>query len=238
MHRSKVKVGIIGGMGPEATVDLVTKIVASTNADCDQDHIHLIVDINTEVPDRTAFLLGKGENPLPFLFKSVSMLENAGAEALCMACNTAHFFQKDIEKASKLPFISMVDSAVDELAVTFRPPIRVGIAGTKGVFIGHIYDKPLINAGYEVFIPPDSVMANLMEIIYGIKSGKLTEMLVEANLAFDWFVRNGANVLLLACTELPLLLPHITVDIPVIDSTMALAKRVVEFANGKVNSQN
>ncbi|HDH63258.1 MAG TPA: amino acid racemase, partial [Firmicutes bacterium] len=91
-------VGIIGGMGPEATLDLFYKIIKNTPAKKDQEHIHLIIDNYPQIPDRTQFILGKGENPLPYLLRSANLLENAGVDAICMPCNTAHFFVDDIRK--------------------------------------------------------------------------------------------------------------------------------------------
>ena len=98
--------GIIGGMGPAATLDLFHKILKATPAKRDQDHIHIIIDNFPQIPDRTAFLLGKGENPLPYILKSVRTLEEANVDVLCMPRNTAHYFVEDIRGSTDSVHIS------------------------------------------------------------------------------------------------------------------------------------
>jgi len=133
--------GIIGGMGPAATLDLFSKILKATPAKKDQDHIHIIIDNFPQIPDRTAFLLGKRENPLPYLLKSVRTLEKANVDVLCMPCNTAHYFVEDIRKATPLPFISIVESTLNEIKSSFENSKNIGLLATDGTIIGRVYHK-------------------------------------------------------------------------------------------------
>ena len=98
--------GIVGRMGPEATLDLLYKIIRATPADKDQDHIHIVIDNFPQIPDRTAFLLGQGENPLPYILKSVRTLEETNVDVLCMPRNTAHYFVEDIRGSTDSVHIS------------------------------------------------------------------------------------------------------------------------------------
>ncbi|WP_040363492.1 aspartate/glutamate racemase family protein [Coprothermobacter platensis] len=221
-------VGVIGGMGPEATIDLLRKIIRCSNARSDQEHVHLIIDDNTDIPDRTAFLMGKGENPLPFILRSAMLLQNAGVDAICMACNTAHYFEKEIKTFIQVPFISIVNSTITSLQEHFPPPQRIGIAGTKGVFLANLYGNLLMQSGYMVVCPPEQVQNMLMDVIYGIKGGNVRGVINEAETLFEWYKRRS-DVVLLACTELPILLDYLTIDVPIIDTTLSLAQAIVSF---------
>jgi aspartate racemase len=100
-------IGMIGGMGPLATVHLFERIVLRTKAEKDQDHIRIIIDNNTNIQDRTKAILGYGESPVKELVGSAKMLEKSGADFLIMPCNTAHYFIDHIKKNIKIPFINM-----------------------------------------------------------------------------------------------------------------------------------
>ena len=105
-------IGIIGGMGPLASVDLQEKIIKNTRADIDADHLHVITDCNTQIPDRTAAILEGGRDALPKLVESAKRLERAGAEVILIACNTAHYYLEDLKKEVGIPFISLIESSV------------------------------------------------------------------------------------------------------------------------------
>ncbi|AGT34197.1 hypothetical protein OCC_13515 [Thermococcus litoralis DSM 5473] len=146
-------IGILGGMGPLATVDLFKRIVLKTPAKKDQDHPRIIIYNNPKIPDRTAYILGKGENPLPELIDSAKKLEKWGADFIIMPCNTAHYFADEIQKAIKIPLINMIEetaSYVEALGVK-----RVGILATTGTIVSGIYQKALKKRGIEALIPSE-----------------------------------------------------------------------------------
>src|SRR5260370_36852831 len=120
MHRV---VGIIGGMGPEATVDLMRRVVAKTPARDDQDHIHLIVESNPKIPSRIAHLIeGTGADPTPELIRIAANLQRAGADALAIPCNTAHAYAHSIRRAVSIPLLDMIDLTVEQIAASPRFP--------------------------------------------------------------------------------------------------------------------
>ena len=123
-------VGIIGGMGPLATVDLFGKIVNLTDAKCDNDHIHILIDNNTYIPDRTSYILGDGENPIDELVKSAKRLKNMGADFLIMPCNTAHYFYNDIINNVSIPFINMIEETANY--INNKNIKKVGLLSTTG----------------------------------------------------------------------------------------------------------
>jgi aspartate racemase len=112
--REKI-IGIIGGMGPEATLDLYRRIIENTPARVDQDHIHVIIDSNPKIPDRTSAILSGGENPTTALCETARNLEKAGADFLIMPCNSAHMFLKEFQNCVKIPFLSIVDETIHTL---------------------------------------------------------------------------------------------------------------------------
>ncbi len=222
-------VGIIGGMGPEATLDLFYKIIKNTPAKKDQEHIHLIIDNYPQIPDRTQFILGKGENPLPYLLRSANLLENAGVDAICMPCNTAHFFVDDIRKNINVPFISIVESVLKDIKKNQRDAKRIGLLATEGTIAGNVYHRVFEKEGYTIIVPKVSVQKKLMDVIYSVKAGRVKE---KVNLLQECIdnLSNEVDILIAACTEIPILIPYIKSSIPIIDATLSLAKSVVEFA--------
>lgn len=231
MEIKEKAIGVIGGMGPEATLDLFYKIIKNTKVEKDQDHIHLIIDNYPQIPDRTAFLLGKGENPLPYILKSAKKLETMGVSAICMPCNTAHYFVEEIKKEIKVPFLSIIDSVIEEIKINFEDVKNVGLIATKGTIIGKVYETPLKKEGLNVVIR-ENLMDEIMKIIYSIKGGKLVENVDLFNKIVDEYIKSGSQVIIAGCTEIPLLLPYTKSKVPIIDSTLCLAKKVIKFAKG------
>ena len=108
MQKNEKIIGILGGMGPEATIDLFQKIVKLTPAQQDQEHLRIIIDNNPKIPDRTKAILHGGENPLPELIKTAQNLERAGADFIIIACNTAHYYLPEIQKTVNITIFSIM----------------------------------------------------------------------------------------------------------------------------------
>jgi aspartate racemase len=224
--------GIIGGMGPEATSDLFRKIIELTPATKDQDHIHIIIDNYPQIPDRTANLLAGGKDPLPYLVKSAQLLERAGVDALIMPCNTAHAFLLRLKAVVKLDFISIIDAsvaAVKEIAPQAKTVLPLITTGTKAA---GLYENGLIAAGYSVIDLPDDLQANVMSAIYdGVKKGHTAELLPLYQATLDRIATElRPDVLLAGCTEIPILMAQAKTQIPVVDATLELARAAVRFA--------
>ena len=136
--------GIIGGMGPLATIDLYKKITDLTPAKCDQDHIHIIIDSYPQIEDRTKFIVDNEKSPLEKLKKSAILLEKAGADALIMPCNTAHYFAKDIIETVSIPLIHIVDSAVNSIKSNYPKAknIALFLAFTNATQARKRYSQP------------------------------------------------------------------------------------------------
>lgn len=227
-------VGIIGGMGPGATLDLFQKVVDLTPAKQDQDHLHLMIDNFPQIPDRTAFLMGEGKDPLPYLLEAAERLEQSGVDALCMPCNTAHYFVEDIRSQTDIPFISIIESTIDKIRNSHPEASKIGLMATRGTTDAGIYHKALESAGLEVLPLSETFMSEVMEVIYTVKAGSLKETVAQFNCCVQQLIDAGADVLIAGCTEIPLLLPHLNQSVAFVDPTLALAEKIVQFAQAQV----
>lgn len=223
------KVGIIGGMGPLATIDLYQKIVNLTNAKCDQENIPLIIDNNTIIPDRPAYITDKtNPNPLPYLLQSANILKNAGCEAICLACNTAHYFVEDISKQVDIKILNMPKITVKSILKNSKNSKNICVLATNATIKTGIYKNELIKNGLNSIDLSNDIQTKLMSCIYdGVKAGN-TDKYVKI---FEDIVNNlEADLFLVACTELPIFLPLIKTDRKFMDPTLELAKEIIRFS--------
>ncbi|MGI6620538.1 MAG: aspartate/glutamate racemase family protein [Bacillota bacterium] len=220
-------IGIVGGMGPEATCDLYLKIIRNTPAEKDQDHFRVIIDSNPKIPDRTAFIIGQGPDPRPILIETARNAERAGASFLAMPCNTAHYFHEDVKEAVSIPVLHMMD----EVASYLKGKVdQVGILASAGTLRTGLYEKALSAVGITAIAPGEDDQKRVMESIYLVKAGKLEPareiILEQGKLLAD----RGAQAVIAGCTEIPLILKQGDLAVEVVDATDILAKACVRFA--------
>lgn len=228
----KKTIGIIGGMGPLATADLFEKIVGHTKAACDQEHLHVVIDSNTNIPDRTAALLHGGADPLPELTGSARRLEAMGADVLIMPCNTAHNYYDGISAAVSVPVLHMVRLTAQ--ALVERGVKKAGLLATDGTVQTGIYQKSFAGSGVELLTPDEAGQRAVMEMIYqGVKAGDMAFDARPARQAMERLLAAGAEVLILGCTELPLAVKLYGIDLPAVDPTLELALAAIRFAGGE-----
>ncbi len=221
-------VGIIGGMGPLATVDLMNKIISYTPAMRDQDHIHIIADNYSQIPDRTTAILGKGIDPTPYIVQSAQRLQNAGAEFLVIACNTAHFFYEAAKRSVSVPILHMpLETARFVQENNFR---KVGLLATDGTIKTKLYQNSCQNYRIDVIEPDKEMQEKVMEGIYAIKGGNLETGFLHLSTVADKLKESGAEAIIAGCTEVPLVLKS-SENICVIDPTEIVAKMVIKIAN-------
>lgn len=227
-------IGIIGGMGPAATIDLYKKIVENTPAEKDQEHIHVIIDSYPQIEDRTGYIIHGGKNPAPKLIESAKRLEAAGADALIMPCNTAHYFAKDIEKEVNIPLIHIVKCSAEAVKNNYPKTKKIGLIATTGTIKAGVYGNILKEYGFETIDLPEKIENNIMDCIYkGVKAGKTEEYSKLFQQCVDEITDLGADLLIAGCTEIPLLMPYVKTKLPVIDATYELASAAVKFALDK-----
>lgn len=209
--------GVLGGMGPAATLDFLARLQAATPATRDQDHIRVLVDINPHIPDRNTDSAAAG----PVLGAMAAGLAGAGAEVLAIACNTAHAYADIIREASGLPLIDMIDIACE--AARDAGARRVGVLGTPTAVA--LYSARLAGLGLEPVVPDAAQQARFMELVYRIKAGDLGAE-VRDGMA-DLAAGMDAEALIAGCTEVPLVLDPARLGIPLLDAGALLAERCV-----------
>lgn len=223
----KKTVGILGGMGPLATADLFQKIILNTPAACDQDHLHVLIDSNTNIPDRTRALLDGGESPLPEMTGSAKRLYEAGADFLIMPCNTAHGFYDAVQATVPIPVLHMIRLTKEAL---LRQNVRcAALLATDGTIQTGIYQREL--DGITLLTPNKDEQRSVMALIYeGVKAGNRSLDAAPVQQAADRLLQEGAQTVILGCTELPLAMSLYNLRFPATDPTLELALGAIAFA--------
>jgi aspartate racemase len=225
--------GIVGGMGPLATAEFLRTLVVQTEARRDQDHLHVLIESDPSIPDRTAYLLGRGPDPRPAILRVARRLVGAGADLLVMPCNTANAFADDISASINAPLVPWISTAVEAVA-RYRPR-KVGILATSGTLQTGVYQRAFAALGVATVQPREQAQRDVMTAIYGvggIKAGGYVAAVERKCLtkAADALADAGAEVLLLACTELPLAMPTAEWPLPAVDPAIEVARRVIALA--------
>ena len=217
-------VGVIGGMGPEATVDFLRRIVAATPARDDADHIRVLVDNNPKIPSRIAALIdGTGADPLPVLVEMARGLERQGADFLTIPCNTAHYYLPRIAQAVSIPILDMI-----ALTIAKVEGKRIGMLASPAVQKVGLYASRLAAAGKAAMFPDAQGEAKILDVIRAVKANALTERhrrdYAEVAAALD------ADAYLIACTELSVIGPPAGITKPHVDALDVLVEETVKLA--------
>lgn len=223
-------IGILGGMGSLATVELFRRIVEKTPAKRDQDHPRIIIYNNPKIPDRTAFILGNGEDPRPKLIEGARKLESWGADFIIMPCNTAHFFAETIQKAVSIPLVNMIEETakkIEEMGLR-----KVGLLATDGTVKGLIYHRALLSRGVQIAVPNKNDQKRVMEAIYeGVKAGNLElgrKLLLEVARKLE----RRVDGIIAGCTEVSVALKPDDLSVSLIDPLDVIAEKAVRLALG------
>ena len=227
-------IGILGGMGPEATLDLFGKIIANTPAAGDQDHLRVVIDSNPKVPDRTAAILAGGESPVPAMRAGIAALKRAGADFVAIPCVSAHFFLDELQRDAGPPVLSIFDVTAEHIR-RHHPDIRkIGLLATSGTIQGGRFREKLEAAGIETLAPEDADQKRVMAAIYEIKgasSGRSrAEIGAEVRDIAGRLIQRGAHGIVAGCTEIPLVLKPGDIEVPVFDTLLLLARAAIAAA--------
>ncbi len=223
-------IGVIGGMGPQATVDFMQRLVAGTPARDDADHLHVLVDNNPKIPSRIAALIdGTGQDPTPVLCAMAEGLQAKGADFLVMPCNTAHFYLPAIARSVRIPVLDMVQLAIAKLIRAQGR--RVGILASPAVRMVGLYKARMEEAGLEVIFPGPRDEQTLLAVIRAVKAGRLddTQRQSYAGVAAA-LLEAGADALLVACTEFSVIGAPPGIAGPVVDALDALVEATIATA--------
>lgn len=225
-------IGVLGGMGPAATLDLLNKILEEAQASRDQDHVPVVTWNVPQIPDRQMALAGLGESPLPAMLRGIRALNAAGSSRIAIPCNTAHHWYEALQQESRAPIIHIADGAVASLLAMDRKLDRVGVICTRGTWNARLYQERLEKHSIACVTNTDEEMSDLFTPgCYAVKGGDLEVGAQLLEQAAQRLLERGAQSLLLACTEVPLAFhyrqsPLLSISI---DSNRALAASCVRY---------
>lgn len=216
-------IGVIGGMGTQATVDLFSKIVSNTKAEKDQDHVHVIIDNNAEIPDRTQYILTGENNPFPFILEAAQRLEQLQVDYIAMPCNTAHYFYEALSEQVSVPVINMIEeTAIATKEMRFA---KVLLLATEGTYKSQLYRRYFQRHGIRIQYPDVETQKAIHDLIYTYKkTGRVNARLRDR--LHLMFQEQQWPAIVLGCTELPLLFE----GKKYIDPTLVLARICIEKA--------
>jgi aspartate racemase len=224
-------IGVIGGMGPLATADFLNKVIEETHATSDDGHVPLLISNDPRIPPRPAAILAGGESPLPRLLEIRNRLLNAGATALVMPCNTAHYWYDELTADCPVPFLSIVEAGCMEALRLAGAGASVGVVGTQATLAAGLFDRLLERYGLVAVTPTENELQHsLLPAIAAVKAGRLQQAARLAIESLDAMASRGADHILLACTELPLAAAAASrwTSAICIDTTRVLARVTVE----------
>lgn len=225
-----IVVGVLGGMGPDATVAFMQQVIQATPAEDDIDHVHMVIDNNPKVPSRIKALLEGGDvSPGPAIAEMAQRLEQSGCDFLVMPCNTAHYYWQDAQDAVSIPVWHIVERTLDRVAAQW-PGARVGMLCSPALRKIGLYEGFIAARGLSLAYPQDEDA--MLEVIRSVKKGQVSDDAVGGafrQAAAD-LVAQEADVLVLACTELSIISHLLDDRLPIVDSVEALAVSVAQAA--------
>jgi aspartate racemase len=224
-------IGILGGMGPEATADLYLRIIKATPAKRDQDHPRVIIYSNSKVPDRTPAILGTGPSSLPELIRAGKRLEEAGADFIIIPCNTAHFFIEQLQKELRIPILNMIKLSAEQAKKNYPHLKKAGLLASDGTLKSGLYRNVFGEVGIDIIEPTPEKQVEVMKAIYQcIKAGNLIDGGLLLRDVANELVSSGAEFIICGCTEVSLVLRVGELPVPILDPLQILAENAVAVA--------
>lgn len=230
----KKVLGIIGGVGPLATMLLGEMIVKRTKAKTDQQHVNMVITNNTSIPDRTTYILDRSKaNPVPVMIADAAKLKSIGAEVLAVPCNTAHSFYSDIQLGADMQVLHMINETAKRAARIGAK--KVGILATTGTLTTSVYQLACQNAGVQPIVPDEETQEMIMSIIYDdVKAGRPVDFLKWQQI-INKLEGLGCDRIILGCTELSIVKKELNLDETYIDSLMVLAESAILACGYELN---
>lgn len=219
--------GIIGGVGPLATMLLGEMIVRRTEAKTDQEHVNMMITNNTSIPDRTTYILDRSKaNPVPVMISDGLKLKSIGAQVLAMPCNTAHTFYDEIQSGLGIPVVNMIQETAKR--ASFVGAVKVGILATTGTLTASVYQLACKDVGIQPIVPDEETQKLVMSVIYDdVKAGRPVDFLKWQQILTK-MTDLGCDRVILGCTELSIVKRELQLDDYYIDSLMVLAECAIE----------
>jgi aspartate racemase len=221
------KIGVLGGMGPLATVDFMQKVIAATPATCDQDHVPMLVYSVPQIPDRVSAIAAGTDEPFPAILAGLRVLESAGADLIVMPCNTAHAWYDRLAASASIDLMHIADAVKQRAGDSGE---ALALLATRGTIRAGFYQRYLITSQRQVIIPSQDIQSLIDAAIAAVKVNRIDEAATHFSEAAGALIDVGADRLLLACTELPLAAARSTFEPRCLDATVCLAEAAVQFS--------
>lgn len=230
----KKTIGILGGMGPEATAHMFELIIKNTKAEKDQDHIPVIIYSNPKIPPRTDAIFNKGPSPTQSLIEGAELLEKAGADFIIMPCITAHYFFHEVAAHVSIPFLNLLEESLLWIKRNIPEIKTAGLISSTGTLESRLFHNTLSNEGIEVINPNKNEQQKVMKAIFGEKgikagytSGAPKEIIIQIAHSL---IQRGAEAIIAGCTEVPLVLTSKDIPVPLIEPMSIIARVSIKKA--------
>lgn len=229
--REKV-VGLLGGMGPEATIDIFQKIVKITNAKKDEDHLRIIVDNNPKMPSRQDAILKGTENPGPMMAMTAQNLQKAGADFIIICANTAHYFYDYVRDSVEIDVLHIIDETVNETKNFNKLIKKVGILATTGAMKANVFQSSFNKQKIEIIELPNYLQDKIQDSVFSYKYNGQNEKNVDNLIeVINYLIKSGAEAIIMGCTEIPIILKDTTtIAVPLLDPNEIIANIAVKYA--------
>ena len=230
-------VGILGGMGPEATCEMFRRIIKLTGAKSDSEHLRIIIDNNPKIPDRTKAILHNGHSPVEEMVSTAKNLVGAGADFIIIPCMTAHRFISEVQSFVNVPILDAIELTKQYIEEKYKNVNRIGLLATSGTVYAGLFQKYLVEN--KIIVPNSALQDEVMDIIYGnngIKFGNTSQEIVDRlkKVVLELTEAEGVEAIIAGCTEVGFVLKQSDIDLPLIDPLTVLASESVKLA--KINS--
>lgn len=228
------KVGIIGGVGPEASNKFCELLIKYKSKTRDQDNIPFVHFCNPQIPDRADFIFGRGEDPVPEMVKTCNQLKDIGMDFLVIPCNTAHYFLPEIQEQVSLPIIDIIKVLAKKIKLDNLAIKKVGVLATTASVRSELHKNHLKNFGIDVVLPNEEDQEIVSKAIYqGIKAGKKIVPRKLLTSVAEKLIEEGAEAIILGCTEIPLVLKQKNFDIKLYDPMEIVAKEIINLTSAE-----
>lgn len=225
--KGKKFLGILGGMGPEAGLEFARILLEKTPASRDQDHLPYVLLNYPQVPDRTAFIMGEGPDPVPVMMKGIRILQQAGATHIVIPCNTAHVFLPRLKERTDVEIYDMIRAAAEITEEKYPHIEKIGILATRGTIASGIYESYFNK--YKILVPEEREQEMVHRAIYtAVKRARIEESLNPFNEVVEMLVDRGVEALILGCTEVETALRKIVLPVPSIKPMEAIAEKIIK----------
>lgn len=224
--------GVLGGMGPLASVDFLNKLIEEACAERDEDHVPVVVYSVPQIPSRPAAIIAGGESPLPAMMAGIRSLERAGATAIAIACNTAHYWYDALAAEARVPILHIANATLDAMSAHGRLPQAVGLIATKGTIAAGFFQERLASCGVACVLNSEEEQdALVLPAIAEVKRHALAPAHALTVEACERLIARGAETIILGCTEIPPALEYQSHSLSAhcVDPTRALAQACVAW---------